>query len=84
MSAALPSLEPAGEMPGGEEPPPLVVASNRLPVRWDATEERWVRSSGGLVTALEPLIRRAGGVWVGWGDGPERPRLPGVHLEPVH
>jgi alpha,alpha-trehalose-phosphate synthase [UDP-forming] len=30
--------------------------------------EQWVRSSGGLVTALEPLLRRRRGLWVSGSD----------------
>ncbi len=47
----------------------LVVVSNRLPVRLSRGEEGgWtVRpSSGGLVTALHPVLTRRGGSWAGW------------------
>jgi trehalose 6-phosphate synthase len=54
----------------------FVVVASRLPV--DRVEEpdggtSWRPSPGGLVTALEPVMREAGGVWIGWsGDaGPE-------------
>jgi trehalose 6-phosphate synthase len=84
MSAVPPFPEQTG---GGLVGPgasgPLVIASNRLPVRWDDRTEQWVRSSGGLVTALEPVVARTGGVWVGWADGPEAPRLRGIDLRPV-
>ncbi|UXA06707.1 trehalose-6-phosphate synthase [Mycobacterium sp. SMC-2] len=47
----------------------FVVVANRLPVdrerRPDGTTG-WKRSPGGLVTALEPLLRRRRGAWVGW------------------
>ena len=46
--------------------PRLVVAANRLPVRWDPDDRRWVTSPGGLVSALAPILRETGGVWVGW------------------
>ncbi len=47
---------------------PLVVVSNRLPFRAerDARGLRLSRSPGGLVSALEPVLERRGGVWVGW------------------
>ncbi len=48
---------------------PLLIASNRLPVvlRRDADREwRAVPGSGGLVTALAPVLRAHGGCWVGW------------------
>jgi trehalose 6-phosphate synthase/phosphatase len=47
---------------------PLVVVSNRLPFRAerDAHGLGLSRSPGGLVSALEPVLERRGGVWVGW------------------
>ena len=44
----------------------LVVVSNRGPYRQEGTrgQERWVRSAGGLVTALDPVLQQRGGVWV--------------------
>jgi len=47
----------------------LVVVSNRLPVTTDKDEngELSVRpSSGGLVTALSPVLRNTTGLWLGW------------------
>ena len=46
----------------------FVVVANRLPVSPDATETAtgWVRSPGGLVSALEPALRSHDAVWVGW------------------
>ena len=40
----------------------LVVVSNRGPLRRKG--KSWERSSGGLVTALDPVLRDRGGVWV--------------------
>jgi len=54
---------------GGDPAHPLVIVSNRLPVerRCDADGRwYWEPSSGGLVTALEPVVERTGGVWIGW------------------
>src|SRR3712207_6865640 len=31
----------------------------------------WRRSPGGLVTAVEPVMRDRGGAWVGWDGGPD-------------
>src|SRR5690348_18455327 len=47
----------------------FVVVASRLPV--DRVEDAdgsstWRTSPGGLVTALEPVMREAGGVWIGW------------------
>jgi trehalose 6-phosphate synthase len=46
-----------------------VVVANRLPVDLERLPDgttSWKRSPGGLVTALEPLLRRRRGAWVGW------------------
>lgn len=40
----------------------LVVVSNRGPYRREGN--RWVRSAGGLVAALHPMLADRGGVWV--------------------
>ncbi|BAX94591.1 alpha,alpha-trehalose-phosphate synthase (UDP-forming) [Mycobacterium shigaense] len=47
----------------------FVVVANRLPVDLERQPDgstTWKRSPGGLVTALEPLLRRRSGAWVGW------------------
>ncbi|MFC9834375.1 trehalose-6-phosphate synthase [Rhodococcus sp. NPDC127530] len=47
----------------------FVVVANRLPVDLERLPDgttRWKRSPGGLVTALEPILRRNKGAWVGW------------------
>lgn len=52
----------------------LVVISNRLPVILDQEDgqARWKPASGGLITALAPLLRRWEGLWIGWpGEIPE-------------
>jgi trehalose 6-phosphate synthase len=73
----------------------FVVVASRLPV--DRSEEpdgqvRWQVSPGGLVAALEPVVRQAGGAWVGWpGDASPAPepfdfegmRLIGIGLSPA-
>src|SRR5690348_5451162 len=56
-----------GGMP--DESYSFVVVSNRLPVDRvvdDAGNASWKQSPGGLVTALEPVMRAADGAWVGW------------------
>jgi len=54
----------------------LIVVSNRLPVvlRKD-DDDHWILKpgSGGLVTALAPVLSHRGGLWVGW---------PGIAVEP--
>ncbi|MFP4392411.1 MAG: alpha,alpha-trehalose-phosphate synthase (UDP-forming) [Desulfohalobiaceae bacterium] len=46
----------------------LVVVSNRLPIVLEKTDTAWKvkPGSGGLVTALAPVLARNGGLWVGW------------------
>ncbi len=54
----------------------LVVVSNRLPVVIGQEEGQWrIRpGSGGLITALAPIIKHNRGVWIGWpGCGDEAP-----------
>jgi len=68
----------------------LVVAANRLPVERvvDASGGgTWQRSPGGLVTALESVMRGRDAAWVGWAGEPgpasERFRDEGMYLCPV-
>lgn len=46
----------------------LVVVCNRLPVEAKAVDGRvqWTASPGGLVTAMEPVLRERHAAWVGW------------------
>ena len=46
----------------------LVIAANRLPVHRVRVKgrDRWEPSPGGLVSALTPVVKNAGGAWVGW------------------
>ena len=68
----------------------FVVVANRLPVDRvidvDGTTS-WGPSPGGLVTALEPVMRDADGAWVGWSGSPDEHVEPfddsGMHLVPV-
>jgi trehalose 6-phosphate synthase len=46
-----------------------VVVANRLPIDMERLPDgsvTWKRAPGGLVTALEPLLRRRHGAWIGW------------------
>jgi len=63
---------------GGQAPGPgsadFVVVANRLPIdmeRLPDGSKTWKRSPGGLVTALEPLLRRRRGAWIGWPGVPD-------------
>ena len=63
----------------GAEGGRLVVVSNRLPLTLKQRGDRWSAesSAGGLATALEPVLRQTGGLWIGWpGDAPESPAIP--------
>src|SRR6266516_5648850 len=47
----------------------LIVVSNRLPFALDSTgEDLWTVTPavGGLVSAIEPVLRERGGTWIGW------------------
>ena len=68
----------------------FVVVANRLPIDMERQSDGtvvWKRSPGGLVTALEPLLRRNRGAWIGWPgvvDGDEDPIVQNdLHLYPV-
>lgn len=67
-----------------------MVVSNRLPVdrvTGDDGSLSWKPSPGGLVTALEPVMRVNDGAWVGWtgtADDDQGPfQADGLHLVPV-
>ena len=52
----------------------FVVVANRLPVDRMTEDDgtiSWRTSPGGLVTALEPVMRAKGGAWVGWHGAPD-------------
>jgi alpha,alpha-trehalose-phosphate synthase [UDP-forming] len=52
----------------------LVVVSNRLPIDVSRDEDgtlAYGRSPGGLVTALDPVLKETGGAWVGWPGAPD-------------
>lgn len=68
----------------------FVVVANRLPIDMERRPDgtiTWQRSPGGLVTALEPLLRKQRGAWIGWPgivDGDEDPIVEdGLQLFPV-
>ena len=58
----------------------FVVVANRLPIDMERLPDgttQWKRSPGGLVTALEPLLRRRKGAWIGW------PGIPDSDEDPI-
>jgi trehalose 6-phosphate synthase len=60
----------------------LVVVSNRLPLIVGRDGPGWqiTPASGGLVTALEPIMQRKQGLWVGWPGGAEDQKVPYAEL----
>ncbi|MGE2688314.1 alpha,alpha-trehalose-phosphate synthase (UDP-forming) [Mycolicibacterium pulveris] len=65
---------------GGSGNSDFVVVANRLPIDMERLPDgstTWKRSPGGLVTALEPLLRRRRGAWIGW------PGVPDADEEPI-
>ncbi|MFJ2552408.1 trehalose-6-phosphate synthase [Microbacterium sp. NPDC087591] len=68
----------------------FVVVANRLPVdrvEGPDGEVGWRTSPGGLVAALEPMMRNVNGAWVGWAGQPDTEMEPfengGINLIPV-
>jgi trehalose 6-phosphate synthase len=52
----------------------LVIVANRLPVdrvTLPDGSQGWRQSPGGLVTAIEPILRANQGTWIGWPGGTE-------------
>ncbi|PZF58453.1 alpha,alpha-trehalose-phosphate synthase (UDP-forming) [Curtobacterium sp. MCBD17_034] len=95
MSAVPPEAEPTDTTPTPDRTAStdrfgFVVVSNRLPVDRVVDEdgtEGWRHSPGGLVTALEPVMRANDGAWVGWAGQPDVDLDPfendGIHIVPV-
>jgi trehalose 6-phosphate synthase len=74
------SAENAGSSAGRGKGSQFVVVANRLPVDLERLPDgstTWKRSPGGLVTALEPLLRKHSGAWIGW------PGVPDADEEPI-
>jgi trehalose 6-phosphate synthase len=68
----------------------LVIVANRLPVDRVTLEDgttEWRRSPGGLVSALDPVMRANDGTWIGWPGGTDGDLEPfeddGLHLVPM-
>ncbi len=60
----------------------FVVVANRLPVDRVVADDGsvdWRTSPGGLVTALEPVMRKQGGAWIGWHGAPDEELDPFDH-----
>ncbi|GGL82164.1 putative alpha,alpha-trehalose-phosphate synthase [Microlunatus endophyticus] len=71
-------------------PASFVVVANRLPVdrvtNPDGSSD-WRSSPGGLVTALEPVLKSQGGAWIGWTGAADEDLDPfdhdGIEIVPV-
>ncbi len=68
----------------------LVIVANRLPVDRVVNDDGsvdWRRSPGGLVTAIEPVMRANDGAWIGWAGSTDSDLEPfvedGLALVPV-
>ena len=68
----------------------LVIVANRLPVDRVVADDgsvSWRRSPGGLVSALDPVMRTYDGAWIGWDGGSDSTNEPfvddGLRLIPV-
>jgi trehalose 6-phosphate synthase len=73
-------VSPGGGRKVGSGDSDFVVVANRLPIDMERGPDgtaTWKRSPGGLVTALEPLLRRRRGAWIGW------PGIPDAGDEPI-
>ncbi|MGH1561725.1 alpha,alpha-trehalose-phosphate synthase (UDP-forming) [Mumia sp. DW29H23] len=75
---------------GHEESASFVVVANRLPVdrvQMPDGSDAWRTSPGGLVTALEPVLRKQGGAWIGWTGAADEQldpfELEGMQLFPL-
>lgn len=73
-------MSPGGGRKASSGDSDFVVVANRLPIDMERLPDgttTWKRSPGGLVTALEPLLRRRRGAWIGW------PGIPDPGDEPI-
>ncbi len=68
----------------------LLIVANRLPVDHVTNDDGsvgWRKSPGGLVTAIEPVMRANDGTWIGWPGGTDGDLEPfeddGMNLVPM-
>ena len=56
------------DYPGFDEKNRLIIVSNRIPYNTTRinNEISYKKSVGGLVTALDPILKKTGGLWIGW------------------
>jgi alpha,alpha-trehalose-phosphate synthase [UDP-forming] len=75
-----PTLVPAPLSGPGESSGSIVIAANRLPIRWDSVTSTWALSPGGLTRALIPASQHQEAIWVGWPGAADAAIVP-EHLE---
>lgn len=58
----------------------FIVVANRLPAHRSGRGNAmvWRRSPGGLVTAMEPVLEKRRGMWIGWDGAAGRAARPGT------
>jgi alpha,alpha-trehalose-phosphate synthase [UDP-forming] len=56
------------DYPGFDKKNRLIIVSNRIPYNIARInhEISYKKSVGGLVTALDPILKKTGGLWIGW------------------
>jgi len=56
------------DYPGFDEKTRLIIVSNRIPYNITRinNEISYKKSVGGLVTAMDPILKKTGGLWIGW------------------
>ncbi|MEW2478233.1 trehalose-6-phosphate synthase [Mycobacterium sp. NPDC049093] len=72
-------MSPEAGPPAASGNSDFVVVANRLPIDMERLPDgstTWKRSPGGLVTALEPLLRKRRGAWIGWAGVPDSGEEP--------
>ncbi len=78
---AEPDEAPNGAGESAEFPPAsMVILANRLPFDIEKQRDGSTRinqAPGGLVTALQPILSKRGGAWIGW------PGTPDVKIDPT-
>ncbi|UCD17162.1 MAG: trehalose-6-phosphate synthase [Candidatus Zixiibacteriota bacterium] len=60
-----------------------IIASNRLPIKLEKISGKWLiqPGTGGLVTALAPVLRNNNGIWIGWPGAPVNDDLQRLLLD---
>ena len=83
-------MSPANDQATTTRQADLVIVANRLPVDrvvHDDGSVDWRKSPGGLVTAIEPVMRENDGAWIGWSGSADSDLEPfvddGLSLVPI-